>query len=149
MTATYNHSLLAICTNKTFIENGKTLLYAGPLISELQVYPIPHTSSIQLLASLNYTGGGLIQYFMISFREAGVGDWMDLGSDVPAMAVNDSVLLWTALVVSDKFQESPVELQVQAVNSNGYISNSVYRRVDNTEQGSITTTNLMIGEFGD
>lgn len=71
---------------------------------------------------------------------------MNLDSNVPAMAVNDSVLLWTALVVNNKFQESLVELQVQAVNSNGYISNSVYKRVEKTEQGSSNTTDLVIGE---
>lgn len=74
------------------------------------------------MASLAYTGGGSIQHFAIAYRLTEADVWTELGN-FSASAVNE--LTWTAEVANARFQNSRIELRVEAINSNGYISNSI------------------------
>lgn len=82
------------------------------------------------MATLAYTGGGSIAYFVISFRYTGTNNWMELDSNITAIAVDGSALVWTAEMMDHRFQDYLIELQVQAVNSNNHISNIVIQAED-------------------
>lgn len=81
------------------------------------------SNALQLTATLDYTGGGTITHFIVSFRPLGMSAWVLLSNFTAATAVEDSVLTWTAQVEDDRFQDSAIELQVSAVNSNNHASN--------------------------
>lgn len=77
-------------------------------------------------AAVNYTGGGIIQFFLASYRKIGSTDpWVPLNRNFMAQAVAHDTSLWTANLVDDIFQDFGVELRVQAVNSHGHTSNTV------------------------
>lgn len=86
-------------------------------------------NTISLKVSLAYTGGGSIPYCTVAFRHLEVGTWTALGNFTTS-ATDDSALVQTLQIVDDRFQGSRIEIQVQAVNSNGRISN----RVDQLEE---------------
>ena len=85
-----------------------------------------------MTATLNYTGGGTIQYFIISYREIGVTTtWIAMDRNFTASPAADgdgSQLVWSANIVHDVFQYSGIELRVQAINSHGHVSNYVDQR---------------------
>ena len=91
-------------------------------MSDVQVERSDHNNTLNLRISLAYTGGGSIDYFIVSFRRP-EGPWAALGN-VSATATGD-VLVWTAQVVDNRFQDSKIEVQIQVVNSNGHTSNPV------------------------
>lgn len=107
-------------------------LIAAPLVSELTVRRNHDRSNMfNVIAILNYTGGGVIQFFAVSYRKIGAtATWLPIERNFIAKAVDDSLLVWSANVVDDVFHDTGtgIELRVQAVNSYGYISNSMDQR---------------------
>lgn len=81
--------------------------------------------TLHVTASLAHTGGGDIAHFVISFRYFGVDLWTVLDDNFTARRVVDSQYMWSAEVADDRFQNSGIELEVRAVNSNGHKSNRV------------------------
>lgn len=98
------------------------VISAVPLVSEVEVRRSVDSNVLQLTATLDYTGGGTITHFTVYFRPLGTNVWTLLSNFI-ATAVNGSSLIWTTQVMDDRFQDSAVELQVLAVNSNNYASN--------------------------
>ena len=98
-------------------------------MSEVRVWR--HTANtLNLMASLVYTGGGSIAHFVVSFRYTGTNDWVELNDNITANAVEGSALMWTAVIMDERFQDSLIELQVQAVSSNNHISNNISQAED-------------------
>lgn len=99
-------------------------MYAAPLVSKVQVKRTEHNNTLTLKAFLAYTGGGSIHHFAVAFRYPGASTWTELGNFTASRSA-ELMLVWTAQVVDDRFQDSRIELQVEAFNSNGHISNSI------------------------
>ena len=78
-----------------------------------------------MTAFLAYTGGGTIELFVISYREVGADIWIVLERNFTAIPLENSMLAWSTEITNDTFQDSAFELQVEAVNTYGYASNSV------------------------
>lgn len=85
-----------------------------------------HINTLSLRVSLAYTGGGLIDHFLVDFRHHPEGGmWISLGNITPAVTTDSNMLVWTAQLFDARFQGSRIELRLEAVNSNNHISNQI------------------------
>ncbi len=101
-----------------------SLIFAAPLMSEVSIRRNNlRNNTLHVTATLAYTGGGAIQLFVISYREIGTTSWIAMDRNFTASAEGNSLLVWSANIVDDAFQELGIELQVKVVNSQGYVSN--------------------------
>lgn len=107
-----------VCYSKCY-----SVATAAPLVSAVEVKRTEHNNTLSLKVSLAYTGGGSIRYFAVAFRHPEVATWTALGNFIAS--ATDSMLVWTTQVVEERFQGSRIELRVEAVNSNGHVSNRV------------------------
>ena len=135
--AQYHHNTLSQpyqeVSKKTLSANIYNSCNAAPMVSAVQVQRSDSNSTVNLRVSLEYTGGGHINHFIVNFRCPNTSQWKRVGN-FTAMATNNP-LIWTARVADERFQYSKVELQLAAVNSNGYISNYVNQIEDIGECG--------------
>ena len=75
--------------------------------------------SINLTASLAYTGGGDIIHLMVEFRQLGTTEWIIVGPVQP-VSRSDSGLEVDIVVVDTRFSGIGIEFRVSAMNSHGH-----------------------------
>ena len=75
-------------------------------------------TAFSITTNLDYTGGGSVTHFLVSFRENGASEWSSDSRSVPATLVPDSDnLWWTGVIRSDDFAVfSEFEFRVQVAN---------------------------------
>lgn len=107
-----------------------TLIFLlAPLVSDVTVRRSEERNdTFHVTATLNYTGGGAIELFVVSYRKIRTtATWIPLDRNFTATP-SDSQLLWSANIVDDNFQYSGIELRIKVVNSYGHASNYVDQR---------------------
>ena len=74
--------------------------HADPKINEISVRQLGASAEFEVSTSLAYTGGGVIDFFTVSYRHSAFGEFRELGS-VSATSSGDS-LVWTGtFTISD------------------------------------------------
>ena len=61
--------------------------------------------------------------FVVSYREIGATSWIAMDRNFTADPADNTLLVWSANVMHQMFQESVIEFQVKVVNSHSYVSN--------------------------
>ena len=75
-------------------------VYADPKINEISVRQLGASAEFEVSTSLAYTGGGVIDFFTVSYRQSTFGEFRELGR-VLATSSGDS-LVWTGtFTISD------------------------------------------------
>ena len=74
-------------------------------------------TAFSITTNLDYTGGGIVTHFLVSFRENGASEWSS-DKNVPATLVpNSDNLGWTGVIRSDDFAVfAEFEFRVQVAN---------------------------------
>lgn len=79
-----------------------------------------------ITAELEYTGGGKITHFSVSFRVVGdASDWTS-AADIPTELVPNSNNMWTGIIRRPEFDVySLLEFEIQVTNEEGLTSDPV------------------------
>ena len=74
--------------------------HADPKVNEISVRQLGASAEFEVSTSLAYTGGGVIDFFTVSYRQSTFGEFRELGR-VSATSSGDS-LVWTGtFTISD------------------------------------------------
>ena len=76
-------------------------------------------SSFQLTVVLEYTGGGDITHFTVSFRSVGTTEWIPLGEVEATRSRPESNLEWNGVLTNEEFSSGQIEFEVVVVNARG------------------------------
>ena len=115
------YGILKISIFSLSLSLSHTHTHTAPSIPLLQVRRLSN-SSIELIVSLSYTGGGNITFLDVSFREIGTKEWILIGThNTESM----SQMTWKALVIDERFIGIGVEFEVAVKNIHGHRSQPV------------------------
>ena len=110
-------------------------------MNELSVSQTGDEANFQVSASLAYTGGGVIDFFEVSYRLSTTSGFIKI-NNVPATSSSDS-LVWTGTFsISDpNFDPASIQFLVFAVNEFNYRSNgSIISRSTSTPSPTPNTS---------
>lgn len=96
----------------------------GPKVNEISVAPSRESgTTFQVSTSLAYTGGGIISFFDVSYRQSTTSAFVNIDNVPATRAGND--LVWTGIfTISDlNVDKSNLQFLVYVVNEFNYKSN--------------------------
>ena len=97
-----------------------SFLLIEPLVSSVDIVRVNQTA-FQLTVNVDYTGGGDITHFTVSFRKSGSTDDFNHLGDIPASP--QSMLVWNGVITNAEFASLEVlEFDVTVNNERSFSS---------------------------